>query len=91
MIRSLRRRLVLTVLGAVAVLLAAFGLAVYAAARWAMTEEFEAARTSTINAHYTRLDMAAAMWETARAMGFHVHLFDDPAALRPALEACGLL
>lgn len=29
--------------------------------------------------------------EAARALGFHVHLFDDPAALRPTLERCGLL
>ena len=29
--------------------------------------------------------------ETARAMGFDVHHFTDPAALRPALEARGLL
>jgi 2-haloacid dehalogenase/putative hydrolase of the HAD superfamily len=27
----------------------------------------------------------------ARALGFHVHLFDDPAALAPALERHGLL
>jgi 2-haloacid dehalogenase/putative hydrolase of the HAD superfamily len=29
--------------------------------------------------------------EAARALGFHVHHFTDPAALRPALEAAGLL
>jgi 2-haloacid dehalogenase/putative hydrolase of the HAD superfamily len=29
--------------------------------------------------------------EAARALGFHVHHFTDPAALRPALEAVGLL
>lgn len=29
--------------------------------------------------------------ESARALGFDVHLFDDPAALAPALEARGLL
>jgi HAD superfamily hydrolase (TIGR01509 family) len=29
--------------------------------------------------------------EAARALGFHVHLFQDPAALRPVLEARGLL
>jgi 2-haloacid dehalogenase/putative hydrolase of the HAD superfamily len=29
--------------------------------------------------------------DAARALGFDVHLFDDPAALRPALEARGLL
>ncbi len=28
---------------------------------------------------------------SARALGFHVHHFTDPAALRPALEAAGLL
>ena len=29
--------------------------------------------------------------EAARAMGFHTHHFTDPAALKPALERCGLL
>jgi 2-haloacid dehalogenase/putative hydrolase of the HAD superfamily len=29
--------------------------------------------------------------EAARELGFHVHHFTDPAALRPALEAAGLL
>jgi 2-haloacid dehalogenase/putative hydrolase of the HAD superfamily len=29
--------------------------------------------------------------DAARTLGFDVHLFDDPAALRPALEARGLL
>jgi len=29
--------------------------------------------------------------DAARALGFDVHLFDDPAALRPALQARGLL
>jgi HAD superfamily hydrolase (TIGR01509 family) len=29
--------------------------------------------------------------EAGRALGFHVHHFTDPAALRPALEAAGLL
>jgi HAD superfamily hydrolase (TIGR01509 family) len=29
--------------------------------------------------------------DAARSLGFDVHLFDDPAALRPALEARGLL
>ena len=29
--------------------------------------------------------------EAARALGFHIHLFEDPAALRPAMEANGLL
>src|SRR5258705_1018168 len=28
--------------------------------------------------------------EAARALGFHVHHFTDPAALRPALQAAGL-
>lgn len=37
------------------------------------------------------IDDSAVNIDTARAMGFHVHLFDDPAALRPALKACGLL
>jgi 2-haloacid dehalogenase/putative hydrolase of the HAD superfamily len=37
------------------------------------------------------IDDSAANIDTARDMGFHVHLFDDPAALRPALEANGLL
>jgi 2-haloacid dehalogenase/putative hydrolase of the HAD superfamily len=37
------------------------------------------------------IDDSAPNIETARTMGFHAHLFDDPAALRPALEACGLL
>jgi HAD superfamily hydrolase (TIGR01509 family) len=29
--------------------------------------------------------------DAARTLGFDAHLFDDPAALRPALEARGLL
>jgi HAD superfamily hydrolase (TIGR01509 family) len=29
--------------------------------------------------------------DAARALGFHVHHFTDPAALRPALEGLGLL
>ena len=37
------------------------------------------------------VDDGAANIATARALGFHVHLFSDPAALRPALESYGLL
>ncbi len=37
------------------------------------------------------VDDSLANIAAARALGFHVHLFEDPAALRPALEAHGLL
>ncbi|PXA88736.1 HAD family phosphatase [Caulobacter sp. D4A] len=37
------------------------------------------------------VDDSAANIEAARAMGFHVHHFVDPAALRPVVEAHGLL
>jgi 2-haloacid dehalogenase/putative hydrolase of the HAD superfamily len=37
------------------------------------------------------VDDGARNIEAARALGFHVHHFTDPAALRPALEACGLI
>jgi 2-haloacid dehalogenase/putative hydrolase of the HAD superfamily len=37
------------------------------------------------------VDDSAANIETARGLGFHVHHFTDPAALRPALEGLGLL
>ncbi len=37
------------------------------------------------------VDDSATNIEAARALGFDVHLFADPAALRPALEARGLL
>ena len=37
------------------------------------------------------VDDSPANIAAARALGFHVHLFEDPAALRPALEAHGLL
>jgi 2-haloacid dehalogenase/putative hydrolase of the HAD superfamily len=37
------------------------------------------------------VDDAAHNIEAARDLGFHVHHFTDPAALRPALEAAGLL
>ena len=37
------------------------------------------------------VDDGARNIEAARALGFHVHHFTDPAALRPALEAAGLL
>lgn len=37
------------------------------------------------------VDDSPANIEAARALGFHVHLFDDPATLRPALEGYGLL
>jgi N12 class adenine-specific DNA methylase len=33
-------------------------------------DEYKAAEDSTINAHYTRLDLTAAMWDAARSMGF---------------------
>jgi 2-haloacid dehalogenase/putative hydrolase of the HAD superfamily len=37
------------------------------------------------------VDDGAHNTEAARAMGFHVHHFTDPAALRPAMESLGLL
>ena len=37
------------------------------------------------------VDDSAANIEAAQALGFDVHHFTDPAALRPALEARGLL
>jgi 2-haloacid dehalogenase/putative hydrolase of the HAD superfamily len=37
------------------------------------------------------IDDSVANVEAARALGFAVHRFDDPAALRPAIEAHGLL
>ena len=37
------------------------------------------------------VDDSAKNIASARALGFHVHHFTDPAALRPALEAAGLL
>ncbi len=37
------------------------------------------------------IDDSAKNIEGARALGFHVHHFTDPAQLRPALEAVGLL
>jgi len=37
------------------------------------------------------VDDSAANIEAAAGLGFHVHLFDDPAALRPAMAAHGLL
>ena len=37
------------------------------------------------------VDDSAANIESARRLGFDVHHFTDPAALRPALEARGLL
>ena len=37
------------------------------------------------------VDDGAHNTEAARALGFHVHHFTNPAALRPALEAVGLL
>jgi HAD superfamily hydrolase (TIGR01509 family) len=37
------------------------------------------------------VDDSARNVDGARALGFHVHHFTDPAALRPALEAAGLL
>jgi len=37
------------------------------------------------------VDDGAHNTEAARALGFHVHHFTDPAALKPALEAVGLL
>jgi len=46
-IRSLRSRLILAVLAAIALLLAAFGFVVYQAVRWAMMEELDAALAST--------------------------------------------
>jgi FMN phosphatase YigB (HAD superfamily) len=37
------------------------------------------------------VDDGARNTDAAKALGFHVHHFTDPAALRPALEAAGLL
>jgi 2-haloacid dehalogenase/putative hydrolase of the HAD superfamily len=37
------------------------------------------------------VDDSARNIEAARALGFQTHHFTDPTALRPALEACGLL
>ena len=37
------------------------------------------------------IDDSPANVDAARALGFHVHLFADPAALRPAMQANGLL
>jgi 2-haloacid dehalogenase/putative hydrolase of the HAD superfamily len=37
------------------------------------------------------VDDSPANIEAAHSLGFHVHLFDDPAGLRPALESRGLL
>ena len=37
------------------------------------------------------VDDSAVNIAAAKALGFDVHRFDDPAALRPALEARGLL
>ncbi len=37
------------------------------------------------------IDDSRANIDAAQALGFHVHLFEDPAALRPAMEANGLL
>jgi HAD superfamily hydrolase (TIGR01509 family) len=37
------------------------------------------------------VDDSARNIEAARALGFHVHHFTDPAGLRPALEALRLL
>ena len=42
-------------------------------------------------ADFLFVDDGAHNTEAARALGFHVHHFTDPAALRPALEAAGLL
>jgi hypothetical protein len=37
------------------------------------------------------IDDLPANIEAAHRLGFDVHLFDDPATLRPALESRGLL
>ena len=37
------------------------------------------------------VDDSATNIAAARALGFHVHHFTDPAGLRPALEAAGLI
>jgi 2-haloacid dehalogenase/putative hydrolase of the HAD superfamily len=37
------------------------------------------------------IDDGAHNTDAARALGFYTHHFTDPAALRPALEAAGLL
>jgi 2-haloacid dehalogenase/putative hydrolase of the HAD superfamily len=53
--------------------------------------EIACARSGLSPQDFFFIDDSAANIDTARAMGFHVHLFDDPASLRPALEAIGLL
>lgn len=49
------------------------------------------ARTGLTPGEMLFVDDSAANIEAAAALGFFVHRFDDPAALRPALEAHGLL
>jgi 2-haloacid dehalogenase/putative hydrolase of the HAD superfamily len=53
--------------------------------------EIACARSGLEPGDFLFIDDSAANIDAAAAMGFHVHLFDDPAALRPALEAHGLL
>ena len=49
------------------------------------------ARFGLAPADFLFVDDGAHNVEAARALGFHVHHFTDPAALRPALEAADLL
>jgi 2-haloacid dehalogenase/putative hydrolase of the HAD superfamily len=53
--------------------------------------EIACARSGLEPGDFLFIDDSAANIDAAAAMGFHVHRFDDPAALRPALEAHGLL
>lgn len=48
-------------------------------------------RTGMAPAELVFVDDSARNIEAAQALGFHTHHFTDPAALRPALEALGLL
>jgi len=49
------------------------------------------ARSGMAPSELLLVDDSAANIESARALGFDTHLFADPAALRPALQARGLL
>ena len=53
--------------------------------------EIACARSGRSPAELLFVDDSQANIEAARALGFHVHHFTDPKALRPALERCGLL
>ncbi|OYX36519.1 MAG: HAD family hydrolase [Caulobacterales bacterium 32-69-10] len=53
--------------------------------------EIACARSGMSPAELFFVDDSPANIEAAHRMGFYVHLFDDPAGLRPALESRGLL